>query len=437
MKILQILLDGLGDRAYKELGYKTPLQAAHTPNLDYLAGIGSNGIFHASIPGECLPSEIAHYLMFGYERDDFPGRGLLEAVGDNVTFQDDDILCLSHLADISFDNGVPILIKGRDEITGDKEILGKLFRNISKYKTRGITFRLVQTRRNDATLIMSGKVSPYISDSDPIVKGNPIASIELVENNPEPEMAENTAGALNEYLCYCHKILSSQKHKANFLVTQRCGRRRVQKSFEKIWGLKGLLMASASIYTGLANEIGLDYITVKDSKNPGKDLSERINIALKDKEHDFFHVHTKAPDEAAHKGTPEHKKVIITELDKCFTGLIKEINKRDDLLVAITADHSTPSDSPLIHSGEPVPIMITGPNVRRDNVDTFDEINAANGCLGFLRGKELILMLLNYADRSMLTSHQLGSEKRVYYPGQYPVFNIRSKLKAQSSKGKR
>jgi NADPH:quinone reductase-like Zn-dependent oxidoreductase len=37
------------------------------------------------MPGECLPSEIAHYLMFGYERENFPGRGLLEAVGDNVT----------------------------------------------------------------------------------------------------------------------------------------------------------------------------------------------------------------------------------------------------------------------------------------------------------------------------------------------------------------
>lgn len=424
MKILLILLDGLGDRAYKELGYKTPLLAAHTPNLDYLAKIGSNGLYHASIPGECLPSEIAHYLMFGYKRDDFPGRGLLEAVGDNVSFQDDDILCLSHLTRISFENGVPTLKKGRDEITENKETLGRLFRSISEYETEGITFRLVQTRRNDATLIMSGNVSPYISDSDPIVRGNPIASIEPVEDNPEPEMAENTARALNEYLNYCHKVLSAKDHKANFLVTQRCGRRITQKPFEKLWGLKGLLMASASIYTGLANEIGLDYITVKDSKNPGKDLAERISFALKDNEHDFIHVHTKAPDEAAHKGTPEHKKEIISELDKAFTGSIKEINKKDDLLVAITADHSTPSDSPLIHSGEPVPVMIAGSDVRRDNVDTFNEINAASGCLGFLRGRELMMMLLNYADRSVLTSHQLGGKMHTYYPGKYQVFGI-------------
>ena len=424
MKIIQILLDGLGDRAYKELDYKTPLQAAHTPNLDYLSKIGSNGLYHASIPGECLPSEIAHYLMFGYERDNFPGRGLLEAVGDNVSFQDDDILCLSHLAGISYEDGMPILKKGRDEIKGDKNTLGELFESISNYETQGITFRLVQTRRNDATLILSGKVSPYISDSDPIVKGNPIATIEPVENNPEPEFAENTARALNEYLAHCHKVLSASNQIANFLVTQRCGRRTPQKTFEKLWGLKGLLMASSSIYTGLASEIGLEYITVKDSKNPGKDLADRINIALEDNEHNFFHVHTKAPDEAAHKGTPEHKKKIISELDKGFSGLVKEVENNSDLLVAVTADHSTPSDSLLIHSGEPVPAMITGPNVRRDNVVEYDEISAAGGCLGFLRGKELMLMLLNYSDRSVLASHQLGNEVCTYYPNKYPVFKL-------------
>ena len=422
MKIIQILLDGLGDRAYKELEYKTPLQAANTTNLDYLSGIGSNGLFHASIPGECLPSEIAHYLMFGYDRKNFPGRGLLEAVGDGVSFNDKDILCLSHLSGVNYKNGVPILAKGRDEIKGSREELGVIFNSISEYEIDEINFKLVQTRRNDASLIISGDVSPYISDSDPIVKGNPIAGIEPIENNPDQELAKKTAKALNKYLNWCHKTLSEKKYPANFLVTQRCGKRKPQKPFEDLWGMKGLLMASASIYTGLASEVGLDYLTVKDTGDPAKDLSDRIKTALEDDKYNFFHVHTKAPDEAAHKGTPEYKKEIISILDKAFEELITEQEKRDDLLIAITADHSTPSDSMLIHSGEPVPAMIIGPNVRRDNVKYFNEIDAAAGCLGFLKGKELMMMLLNYADRSVLASHQLGGERRVYYPDRYPVF---------------
>ena len=81
MKTIIILLAGIGDRSYEVLNQRTPLQAAATPNLDRLAFLGSNGLFHATMPGQCLPSEIAHFLLFGYELNEFPGRGLLEAAG--------------------------------------------------------------------------------------------------------------------------------------------------------------------------------------------------------------------------------------------------------------------------------------------------------------------------------------------------------------------
>ena len=36
-KLALVVLDGLGDIATKEQNYLTPLEAAHTPNLDKLA----------------------------------------------------------------------------------------------------------------------------------------------------------------------------------------------------------------------------------------------------------------------------------------------------------------------------------------------------------------------------------------------------------------
>ena len=53
-KCILILLDGLGDRAYVNLGHKTPLQAAETPNFDRLARLGSNGLFHGKRQGLAL-----------------------------------------------------------------------------------------------------------------------------------------------------------------------------------------------------------------------------------------------------------------------------------------------------------------------------------------------------------------------------------------------
>lgn len=434
MKIILVLLDGLGDRSYEILNHRTPLEAAATPNLNRLACLGSNGLFHPALPGQCLPSELAHYLLFGYGPENFPGRGLLEAVGDGVTFVDEDVLCLAHFAEVNWQDGKPILINGRDDIKGDAQEIGRMFEAVSPYKSSGIGFRLHQTRRNDAILILSGGASPYVSDSDPMITGRTIGQICPLLNNPEPEKAERTAKALNEYLTYSYGVLTGHKinHSlrernpaaANFLVTQRCGRRIVQELFSQHWGLTGMLIASGSIYCGLAHELGMNFIRVKDSPDAGKDLRERINIALADSNHGFIHVHTKIPDEAAHTGGPEQKAEMITALDCGLDKLVKAVETRDDLLVVVTADHSTPSESTLIHSGEPVPLIMAGRSVRRDRVCFFDEVSAAAGCLGLLRGRELMLTILNCADRSVLMGHRMGKTERPYVSYTYEPFKL-------------
>ncbi len=428
MKIILILLDGLGDRAYKELDHCTPLQAAATPHLDRLAAAGSNGLFHASTPGECLPSEIAHYLLFGYDLKDFPGRGLMEAIGDGVTFQREDVLCLAHLCMIEWLNGVAVLKCGRSDISGTREALGRVYGLIERFEQNKIRIRLQQTRRNDAILILSGPVSARISDSDPMRRGSPVARIQPLDT-ASPQQAAGTAAALNAYLKHSYDILSDRDKNpfwsriaANFLVTQRCGRQRPQTPFQDLWGLRGALIASPSVYAGLARVIGLDFIQAVDTASPGDDLRTRIAQAVADSDHDFVHVHTKAPDEAAHKKDPLRKRDIIAQLDQGLDDLIETLRERDDILVAITADHSTPSGSSLIHSGEPVPLLICGPNVRKDGVGKYNEIEAACGCLGMLRGSELMAMLLNYANRSAFHSHRLGAIDHHYVPSDYEAF---------------
>jgi 2,3-bisphosphoglycerate-independent phosphoglycerate mutase len=256
-----------------------------------------------------------------------------------------------------------------------------------------------------------------------MILGKPVARIEPIADNPEPEKAGKTAQAMNTYLSYCHKTLMDHSP-ANFLTTQRCGRRIEQRKFSDQWGLKGLLIASESMYIGLARELGLKAIRVKNSNDPGQDLRERIRLALEDPEHDFIHVHTKEIDEAAHTGDPEKKKNVISSLDRGLDELLRAIENRNDLLVVVTADHSTPSISPLIHSGEPVPVVLTGPNVRCDRVKAFDEISAAEGCLALIRGRELMHMILNYSDRAMLLGHQMGRAKRPYFPSEYGPFRL-------------
>ncbi len=72
MHILLIIFDGLADRPAPELQGKTPLEAAHTPNLDRLAAEGINGLLHPKSPGYPLGSPLALHLMFGYPEDVSP-----------------------------------------------------------------------------------------------------------------------------------------------------------------------------------------------------------------------------------------------------------------------------------------------------------------------------------------------------------------------------
>ncbi|MBW2605313.1 MAG: 2,3-bisphosphoglycerate-independent phosphoglycerate mutase [Deltaproteobacteria bacterium] len=434
MKIILVLLDGLGDRSCTVLNYRTPLEAADTPNLDRLAQLGGNGLFHPSSPGLCFPSETAHFLLFGYDLKNFPGRGLFEAVGEGVSFDNDDVLVLAHISGVIWENNRPVLTLGRDNIKGTFEDIGRLYSVISSYESKGVGIRLEQTRRNDAVLVLTGPVSPYVSDSDPIIPEKSVSKIVPLSDNPEPEKSKQTAEALNHYLTFCYHQLKNKVVRdlspmleppaEYFLVTQRSGRRIDLPPFRQHWGLNGLMIASGSVYGGLAHELGIDFQRVLDSDDPGMDLNDRIRMALADTAHDFIHVHTKIPDEAAHTGDPLYKKDQISRLDRGLKELADVVEKEDDLLVVITADHSTPSISPMIHSGEPVPVIMAGPSVRRDDVRNFSEIHAAKGCLGMLRGEELMLMMLNFSNRGNLYGHQLGPVKRAYLPSDDEPFEL-------------
>ena len=109
MRCILLLLDGLGDRSHPILNGKTPLQAAHTPNLDRIASIGMNGLFHAHLQGTALPSELAHFLMFGYRLEEFPGRGVVEALGEGLDIRQGDVALLARIFSVAMEQEALVL----------------------------------------------------------------------------------------------------------------------------------------------------------------------------------------------------------------------------------------------------------------------------------------------------------------------------------------
>ena len=424
MRCILVILDGLGDRPHPALKGQTPLQAAHTPHLDQLATMGMNGLYHPWLQGIPLSSEIAHFLIFGYDLAEFPGRGYIEAVGSGITIDDRDVVLLCHFCSVITADNKLIRVKERPVITESE--LSILLKEASPYTKGDITIRFVSTKGADGFLIISGQVSPAITDSNPITVSRPLISVQPLDASPQ---AHQTARALNQYFRWLFQRLSShplneeRKKKnltpINILATQRPGRKRPLESFFERWGLTGASIAAGPLYRGLSQEIGMDSIKIKESGDPEKDLSERLRQAHKAEAYDFIHVHTKMPDEAGHTKDPQHKQNVIEALDRALAFAVQNIASDPETLLVVTADHSTPSAGSLIHSGETVPLVMIGRNPRHDTVTAFNEVDCAGGALGIVKGKELMYLILNFLDRAKLKGLMDTPVDQPYTPGHY------------------
>lgn len=433
-KCILIVLDGLGDRSFEELGHRTPLQAARTPSLDRVAALGANGLYHAASLGMALPSENAHFAMFGYDLSDFPGRGTLEALGADIPLGPKDVAVLAHFVSVRPEGKTLMLEAIRPKAT--EEEASTLFREIAAYRSGKVDLRLHRTHGLDGVVTLHGNVSPYITDSDTMQTGRPLIALQPWKNCSEDACARNTARALRAYLQWVYRKLRDhpinrsrmgrKEPSLNAIVTQRAGRLRRIVPFEEQIGLRGVSIADGLIYHGLASYMGLDTIRVKDTGDPGADLAQRLELARDSLGgYSFVHVHTKSPDEAAHAKNPRYKKEVIESLDAGLGKVLPRLLEDPQCLLAVTSDHSSPSSGPLIHSGEPVPVAFCGQGVRRDAVHHFDEVSAAAGSLGCVRGKELMYLVLNHLDRAKLVGIMDTPVDQAFWPGTREPFQRR------------
>jgi 2,3-bisphosphoglycerate-independent phosphoglycerate mutase len=240
--------------------------------------------------------------------------------------------------------------------------------------------------------------------------------------------ARRTAALLNRYLRWCHRELDGHplnrrrreagRVSLNALICQRAGRLEPVPPFADRWGLRGLIIAAGFMYLGLGRLLGMAVEPCRDSADPGADLAARLRTAIhRLDDHDFVHVHTKAPDAAAHTKEPTAKMRVIESLDRGLAAVIDDLLAREDCFLVVTADHSTPSGGPLIHSGEPVPLCVVGPGIRRDDVRCFDEVAAAGGALGQVAGADFMYLVLNWLDRAKLVGLRDDPTGRPYWPG--------------------
>src|ERR1044072_410184 len=102
LKLIYVLLDGIGDLPHPLLGNSTPLEVAQTPNLDKLVSNGCMGNVISVGKGIAPQSDIAVFNMLGYtfKNGSYVGRGVIESIGSNIHFRDGDLALRGNFATV-------------------------------------------------------------------------------------------------------------------------------------------------------------------------------------------------------------------------------------------------------------------------------------------------------------------------------------------------
>jgi 2,3-bisphosphoglycerate-independent phosphoglycerate mutase len=391
--IVVLLFDGLGDRAHAVLGGRTANEAAATPNLDALAARGSCGILYAIGPGRAPSSEVAHWSMLGYQPDEFPNRAVLEALGNGQELDPADVFAFAALRPADERTGA-LWLTGRPRHCDDEDEARALIERCEDIEVDGLRFRLAQLRRGEAILRVSGGADDRVTDSDAFFRDRyPV--LRPLAAHPD---AERTARAAETWSREVIDRLRGERF--NVITLKWWGRTRRAPTFLQRHGVTGSFIADSRFMHGLARAVGLEPIHAPETDDPGTDLRRRLEMIRErlDAGDTFVFSHLKATDAAGHTKDPAIKQRTIEQLDS-------ELGTLDDLesaaIVCVTGDHATPAYPEVIHSGDPVPLVVTGPGVRADDVDSFGELDCSRGILGHLRGPDLMPLLLNAADRPL------------------------------------
>ncbi len=426
-KILYIVLDGLGDLPIPQIGNKTPLEAAATPNMDMLAEKARMGCVYTVGKGIAPESDIAVISILGYDAHKYyTGRGPLESYAEGLKVEDGDLAFRVNFATMEDESSDRIKDRrvGRNLSTEEAAALSYEINNNVKLK-ESASFIFKNTIGHRGVLVIyAGKnriLSGDITNTDPAYAKEGAFGIALPKFEKVLGKARPVEGKENDPTCYLSAELINEFTEKSRVVlnNSQVNKKRIDKGklpanvilsrdagsnlpkFPKIGELYNLrfgCFVEMPVEKGIALLTGMEVVDIPPpSGNIEKDYilrAKKVKRAIKI--YDGLYIHIKGPDEPAHDGDIKGKIASIEAIDKFFFGkLIPDINL-EDVVIAVTADHSTPCMTKA-HTDDPVPFMLIKDAKKSDGMQNFSESNSKKGSIGTINGIGIMPLLIEAA----------------------------------------
>jgi len=383
-----IVPDGAADEPIEELGNKTVLEAAETPNMDKISTEGRQGLVRTIPKGLEPGSDVAQMSLLGYDpRTFYSGRAPIEAVARNIKLSPSDwvfrcnlvTIADSKMADHSAGHisteEAGNLIKELNEQLGNDQIRfhpGVSYRHLLVFK--GLDFDVKTHPPHDYIGTAIEKILPRGKGAELL--------IDL--------MARSQQLFANHDINKVRTDLGENQVSSVWLWGQ--GQKAVLERFQKRFGIKGAAITAVDLARGISKLIGFDLIDVPgatgfvDTNYQGKG-SAAVEALRK---YDLVFVHIEAPDEASHIGSAAMKKKAVEQIDKYIVGPVLEaLQGYESWRILVAPDHPTPVRS-RAHSPEPVPFAMAGTGINGILHKNFCEANAAKSGFRIDNGFELM-----------------------------------------------
>ncbi len=396
MKYIILVPDGMADLPVAQLDNRTPLQAANTPYMDYMAQHGLSGLVQTIPEGMSPGSDVGNLALLGYDpRKNFSGRAPLEAASMGIKLEDDEVAFRCNLitatngmmADysaghITSEESAPLInfLERAIDWPDIKFYPGKSYRHLMVLKTLHVE-KMRSIKTTPPHDILNQPLQPYL----------PTGS--------QSEILLNLMAKSKEIL-EMHEInkmrLDVGENPANMIWLWGQGCKPQLPLFKDRYGLSGSVISAVDLVNGIGRLAGLNVIDVPGANGYyDTNYLGKAQYAIESlKSRDFVYVHVESPDEAGHNGDYEAKVACIERFDKEVVGtVLNHFKGSTDVRILVSPDHPTPV-ALRTHTNAPVPFIIYGQGVEANKASNYSEAVAGELGLKFNSGEAMIKQFL-------------------------------------------
>jgi 2,3-bisphosphoglycerate-independent phosphoglycerate mutase len=398
MKYAIVIPDGCADEPQESLGGKTPLQAAHKPNMDRIARQGVVGRAN-NVPRPLTPaSDVATLSLFGYDPlQVYTGRAPLETAAMNIPLGPNDwaIRCnLVHIVDEKmgdFTAGHITSEEGRPLIEALQARLGGRHGDATLEFHPGVSYRNI--------LVYRGPSAPFsdqtCTQAPHDVPRQPIAG--HLPSGPGSDLLRRLMEqSRDNFRDHPVNVARRQQNKRDATQIWLWGQGRAPhiRPFADTYGKKGAIVSAVDLVRGVGVLLGWKRIDVPGATgylDTDYAAKGRYGVTALD-DHDIVCVHIEAPDEASHEGKADAKVKALEEIDRHIVGpLLEALPRHGDWRILVSPDHRTLLRTGA-HSYGLVPFALAGTGVQPwwEPDAAYDEAVADESPLVFEKGHELM-----------------------------------------------